>query len=81
MIGLTFFAVEMGSEEAVMNASLGTADALTHVKIVTTALIAGVIVIWVGLAARANERNWIDIMRAHPPMASATDMLAKAVAQ
>ena len=35
-----------------MNSSICGADAKTHVKILATALLAVVVVIWVGLAAR-----------------------------
>jgi hypothetical protein len=36
------------------NSSLSTADGATHVKIVAVSLIAGIIVIGVGIAARPN---------------------------
>jgi hypothetical protein len=37
-----------------MNSSICGADAKTHVKILATALLAVVVVIWVGLAARVT---------------------------
>lgn len=49
-----------------MNASLDTADCSTHLKIVATALIAGVVVIWVALAARVNNPSSDEVMRANP---------------
>ena len=38
-----------------MNHSIVTADAITHLKIATLALIAGIIVVAVGLSARGNN--------------------------
>jgi hypothetical protein len=37
-----------------MNASLSTADRVTHLKIVATALAAATVVVWVGLFAHRN---------------------------
>ncbi len=49
-----------------MNASLDTADCSTHLKIVATALIAGLVVIWIGLAARIDNPISDQVMRANP---------------
>ncbi len=38
-----------------MNHSVDTADRLTHVKIVTIALVVAIAVVWIGIAARAND--------------------------
>jgi hypothetical protein len=35
-----------------MNASMSTADQLTHLKIIVTALAAAIIVVWVGIFSR-----------------------------
>jgi hypothetical protein len=35
-----------------MNASISTADQLTHLKIIVTALAAAIIVVWVGIVSR-----------------------------
>jgi hypothetical protein len=35
-----------------MNSSMCRADATTHMKIVATALLAAIIVVWIGIAAR-----------------------------
>jgi hypothetical protein len=37
-----------------MNSSMCRADATTHVKIVATALLAAIIVVWVGIATRLS---------------------------
>ena len=37
-----------------MNSSLITADTTTHLKIVATALLAGIFVVWIGLSARVS---------------------------
>jgi hypothetical protein len=38
-----------------MNYSICTADPATHLRIVVTALIAAIIVVWLGVAARGGE--------------------------
>jgi hypothetical protein len=38
----------------VMNSSMCRADATTHVKIVATALLAAIVVVWIGIAARLS---------------------------
>jgi hypothetical protein len=58
-----------------MNSSLATADSSTHIKIVAIALLAAMVVIWVGIAGRSSsgldgnariERSFSD-MRLGPP--------------
>jgi hypothetical protein len=38
--------------EAIMNSSLVTADGTTHLKILIVSLLAGMIVMWIGISAR-----------------------------
>jgi hypothetical protein len=38
-----------------MNSSISCADATTHLKIVVTALIIGIAVVWIGLTARSSH--------------------------
>ena len=40
-----------------MNSSVCTADGTTHLKIIATALIAAIVVVWIGIAARGVERS------------------------
>ena len=40
-----------------MNSSLVTADGTTHLKILILALLASIIVTWVGISARATATN------------------------
>ena len=37
-----------------MNASMSTADQLTHLKIIVTAIAAAIIVVWVGIFSRSG---------------------------
>lgn len=45
---------EMETVETVMNSSMCTADASTHLKIVAIALMATSMVVWIGIAARVS---------------------------
>jgi hypothetical protein len=49
--------VVAGSQEGAMNSSLCTADGTTHLKIVATALVAAIVVVWIGIAARGTENS------------------------
>jgi hypothetical protein len=40
-----------------MNSSISGADAVTHLKIVSTALAAAIVVVWVGIAAHATPTS------------------------
>lgn len=44
-----------------MNSSMCRADATTHVKIVATALLAAIIVVWVGIAARLSPTTTASV--------------------
>jgi hypothetical protein len=41
--------------EVAMNHSVDTADGLTHLKIVVTALVIAIGVVWIGLAVHTND--------------------------
>jgi hypothetical protein len=41
----------------VMNSSISCADATTHLKIVVTALITAIVVVWIGLTARTSYNS------------------------
>ena len=44
-----------------MNSSMCRADATTHVKIVATALLAAIVVVWVGIAARLSPTTTASV--------------------
>jgi hypothetical protein len=44
-----------------MNSSMCRADATTHMKIVATALLAAIIVVWVGIAARLSPTTTASV--------------------
>jgi hypothetical protein len=43
--------------EAIMNSSLVTGDGTTHLKILIISLLAGMIVMWIGISARTAATN------------------------
>ena len=51
-----------------MNPSIRSADAAAHFKIVATALVAAVLVVWIGIAARGPAGGSVATM---PPVAPA----------
>jgi hypothetical protein len=54
------------------NYSLKTADRLTHVKIVVMSLVAGIIVVGIGIAARPNLPDMSTRLEARAPVLKAT---------
>ena len=48
-----------------MNASLLTADAGTHLKVVVIALLAGILMVWIGIAARVVSDPTPSATRKH----------------
>ena len=53
------------------NYSLNTADRLTHLKIVAVSLVAGIVVIGVGIAARPELPDMSTRMDSHAPVLKA----------
>ena len=62
-----------------MNYSVHTADRTTHLKIVATALVVAIVVVWVGVAARATD-NASDRTpsKAYRPVVAPVTMIAAA---
>jgi hypothetical protein len=52
-----------------MNSSLITADSATHLKVVILGLLAAILVVWIGIAARnTSERTSSAVPRIEMPM-------------
>jgi hypothetical protein len=54
------------------NYSLKTADRLTHVKIVVMSLVAGILVVGIGIAARPNLPDMSTRLEARAPVLKAS---------
>jgi hypothetical protein len=57
------------------NYTLKTADRLTHLKIVVVSLVAGIIVVGVGIAARPNLPDLSTQLEARAPLKAGTPVI------
>ena len=58
-----------------MNSSICSADATTHLKIVATALVAAIVIVWIGIAARGSTDGSAATMPSVAPAIAGPSML------